>query len=34
LKQAFSLFNRMGVGKDFIHVDDDPELPPNLIWVY
>ena len=34
LKQAFSLFNRIGVGKDFIHVDDDPELPPNLIWVY
>lgn len=34
LNQALSLFNRIGVGKDVIHVDDDPELPPNSMWVY
>jgi hypothetical protein len=34
LNQALSLFNRIGIGKDLIHVDDDPELPPNSLWVY
>jgi hypothetical protein len=34
LNQALSLFNRIGIAKDVIHVDDDPELPPNSMWVY
>jgi hypothetical protein len=34
LNQAFPLFNRIGIGKYVIHVDDDPELPPNVVWVY
>ncbi|HMK35311.1 MAG TPA: D-Ala-D-Ala carboxypeptidase family metallohydrolase [Desulfomonilaceae bacterium] len=31
---ASSLFKRIGIGKDFIHVDDDPELPPDVMWTY
>lgn len=27
-------FNRIGIGKDFIHVDDDQTKPNNVIWVY
>ena len=27
-------FNRIGVGKNFIHVDLDPRKQKNLIWVY
>ena len=27
-------FNRIGVGKSFIHVDLDPNKPSNKIWVY
>ncbi len=34
LVAALPMFNRIGMGKDFIHVDDDPQHPPNLIWVY
>jgi hypothetical protein len=34
LAAALPMFNRIGLGKDFIHVDDDPELPPNVIWLY
>lgn len=34
LAAAMPLFNRIGVGKDFIHVDDDPDLPPDTMWVY
>ncbi|MBI5569310.1 MAG: peptidase M15 [Desulfomonile tiedjei] len=34
LTAALPLFNRIGIGKDFIHVDDDPELPPGMIWTY
>jgi hypothetical protein len=34
LSQALSLFNRIGIGKNVIHVDDDPELPANCMWVY
>jgi len=34
LTAALPMFNRIGVGKDFIHVDDDPELPPDVIWLY
>jgi hypothetical protein len=33
LTAALSLFNRIGIGKDFIHVDDDPELPTNVVWL-
>ena len=34
LKSALPLFNRIGIAKDFIHVDNDPELPGKVIWVY
>lgn len=34
LTAALPIFNRIGIGKDFIHVDIDPELPPNAVWVY
>jgi hypothetical protein len=34
LEAALPLFNRIGVGKDFIHVDDDPDLPSRVVWVY
>ncbi len=34
LAAALPVFNRIGIGKDFIHVDDDPELPENTAWVY
>ena len=34
LSAALPLFNRIGIAKDFIHVDDAPELPDNAIWVY
>lgn len=34
LAAALPMFNRIGIGKDFIHVDDDPELPPNVVWLY
>ncbi len=27
-------FNRLGLGKDFVHVDMDPNKTPNCIWVY
>ena len=27
-------FNRIGIGRTFIHVDLDPEKPSNTIWVY
>ena len=27
-------FNRIGIGKDFIHVDMDQNKPQNLIWHY
>lgn len=25
---------RIGIGKDFVHVDDDPDKPPDVIWDY
>ena len=25
---------RIGIGKDFIHVDMDPNKEPNVTWVY
>jgi len=27
-------FNRIGIAKTFIHVDNDPDKPPFLIWTY
>jgi len=27
-------FNRLGLADTFIHVDIDPALPPNVIWLY
>lgn len=27
-------FNRFGISKSFVHVDIDPALPPNMIWLY
>ena len=27
-------FTRIGVGKSFIHVDDDKEKSPDVIWAY
>ncbi len=27
-------FTRIGIGKDFIHVDMDPNKEPNVTWVY
>lgn len=27
-------FNRFGIGKNFIHVDCDPDKPTCMIWVY
>ncbi len=33
LTAALPLFKRIGMGKDYLHVDDDPELPANVIWL-
>lgn len=27
-------FNRIGIANTFIHVDDDPSKPPQVIWTY
>lgn len=27
-------FHRIGVGRDFIHVDSDPNNDPQVIWLY
>lgn len=27
-------FNRFGIANSFVHVDIDPELPPNMVWLY
>lgn len=27
-------FNRIGIGDNFIHVDNDKEKPQNVIWTY
>ena len=27
-------FNRIGIAKDFIHLDADPDKAPNVFWVY
>jgi len=34
--RAFALmgFKRFGIGKTFIHVDEDPDLPQEVTWLY
>ena len=27
-------FRRIGIGKDFVHVDDDESLPQDVLWLY
>jgi zinc D-Ala-D-Ala carboxypeptidase len=27
-------FNRIGIGKTFIHVDNDPKKPKDVFWMY
>ncbi len=27
-------FTRLGIGKGFIHADNDPEKDPKVVWVY
>jgi hypothetical protein len=34
LTAALPMFNRIGIGSDFIHVDDSPHLPENQVWLY
>ncbi len=34
LAAALPLFKRIGISRNFMHLDDDPELPGNVIWVY
>jgi zinc D-Ala-D-Ala carboxypeptidase len=35
IKTAITLdFRRIGVGKNFIHLDIDEELPQRVVWVY
>lgn len=34
LEMAMSMFPRIGLGKDFIHVDIHPDLPGDVMWVY
>jgi hypothetical protein len=29
----FAGFHRVGIGKDFVHVDCDPDLPAEVIWL-
>lgn len=35
VKRAIDIgINRIGIGKSFVHLDIDPDLPPWRIWVY
>ena len=34
LKALTPYFDRIGVGKDFIHVDIDPDKPSPVMWTY
>ena len=31
---TLTCFNRIGIRKNFIHVDADPEKPPGVVWLY
>jgi len=33
LASAVSRINRIGIGKEHIHLDADPNLPPDVIWL-
>lgn len=33
LTAALPLFKRIGIGREYIHVDDDPELPHEVSWL-
>ncbi len=34
IREALREFNRIGIAKDFIHVDNDPSLPAEVVWTY
>lgn len=34
LRIALKTFKRVGIGKTFIHVDQDETLPPLVAWIY
>jgi len=34
LKALIPFFDRIGVGKNFIHVDIDPDKPSPVLWTY
>jgi hypothetical protein len=34
LTAALPMFNRIGIGPDFVHVDDSPHLQENQVWLY
>lgn len=36
IKAAFAIgcFHRIGIAKTYIHIDDDPTLPQDVIWDY
>jgi hypothetical protein len=34
LPLLWSRFDRIGIGRDFIHVDMDSRKPPNVVWEY
>ena len=31
---TLTCFNRIGIGRDFIHADTDPDKPPGVAWLY
>lgn len=34
LRALLRYFDRIGVDKNFIHVDNDPDKPASVLWVY
>ena len=34
LKALMRYFDRIGIDKNFIHVDNDPDKPTGVLWVY
>ena len=34
LRALLRYFDRVGVDKNFIHVDNDPDKPTSVLWVY
>ena len=33
LAAAVSRINRIGIGKNHVHLDIDPNLPPDMVWI-